>query len=540
MAKAYEYRILKPYDGRLDLDNLFRKFEKIASFNGNLGPDDFNALKAVYEEQISTVAADIFNDYNLNPPELSVPIRFALSPEQLDQLNANQPVTINLMEMGLFQLKKENIRIADITVNTLGVDVESGTYGSWATLELYLEHAGLSKLSQNGKVFQFTHYNDLTKNPLIWGAIYDGINKSIDPVTPSAASQSLLRSLLSRAGIPQTAENLMLYSRPAAWADLTISKDVNTSNGVDMVIDNLRLEVTYDFMRKPSDLVSLHVQVSEEDLMPLFTLDKADVNGLQDGRGNFYRTYDQNTLVTLKAPESYGVWRFEKWTDRFGTATLSTDPTLQLPLYSDQDIRAQFTTDADSASIVIKQGSTEILPGDLYNFGFLEVGSSNTVTFTIENPGNQAFTVHSIDLASSQFSINTANPFPFNIEANGSVTFELTSAPTGLGMYTATVSIPGSDPGGGPYNFVITGGEVFVATKKGTGLGTVMAGEIVCGPDCPEMLFPATTTHAAVALKAIAVPGYRFVRWEDENGTPLSSTIYAEAGKSVIAIFEKN
>ena len=112
----------------------------------------------------------------------------------------------------------------------------------------------------------------------------------------------------------------------------------------------------------------------------------------------------------------------------------------------------------------------EILPGDLYNFGFLDVGSSSTVIFTIENPGDAPFTLHSIDLASAQFSVNTANAFPFTIEPNTLITFDLTFTPTEAGMYIADISIPNPSPGEDPYTFVVTGGEVFVAQRKEPGL----------------------------------------------------------------------
>lgn len=122
-----------------------------------------------------------------------------------------------------------------------------------------------------------------------------------------------LVSLLGREGIPQTADNLLLYSRPAAWADITITKDVYTDNGIDMVIDSLRLEVTYDFIRKPSYVKSLNVLVSEKGFTPLFILDMEDLNGRQDGRG------------------SYG-------------DDLGTDPVLQLSLSEDRVVRAQFVS----------------------------------------------------------------------------------------------------------------------------------------------------------------------------------------------------
>jgi hypothetical protein len=341
MAKAYEYRLLEPYPGELNLDSMFNKFKKIVeeSSNHNLGPDDFDALKALYEEQLSTVAFDIYNRYQSNPPELSVPIRYNLTQEEIQTLNAREPVTINLVERGLFPLSEENIRILKLKVKTLDVHMEGGDPGDWAYLDIYMDHAGLSKLVRDGEVYQFRHYNPLTENPITWGARYDGIDHTIDSIEPSAASESLLRSL-----IDLDDEELLIYSRPAAWADITLTKNVETQTGIDMVIDSLRLEATYDFM-KTQDKVKMQVLVSEDGMMPYFIVDTEDLNGRQDGRGNFFRTYTKNpnAKVTVKAPAAYGMWQFEKWTDRYGN-DLGDDPTnrvLELNLGTDQIIRAQ-------------------------------------------------------------------------------------------------------------------------------------------------------------------------------------------------------
>jgi hypothetical protein len=343
MAKAYEYRLLEPYPGELNLDSLFNKFKDIAEAadsDHNLDSGDFNALKALYEYELSTIAEGIYDTYQSNPPELSAPIRFNISQEEIQKLNAGEPVTVNLMEMGMFPLSDENVRIVKLKVKTLDVHPEGGDLGEWAYLDIHIEHSGLSKLVQDGEVYQFRHYNPFTENPITWRARYDGIDHTIDSIEPSAASGSLLRSLIS---LPEG--EILIYSRPAAWADITLTKDVNTQTGIDMVVDSLRLEVTYDFTPKDSGKVKLQVLVSEDGMLPYFITDAKDLNSRQDGRGNFHRTYYKNPsdIVTVKAPASYGVWQFEKWTDRYGN-DLGDEPTnrvLELNLGADQTICAQ-------------------------------------------------------------------------------------------------------------------------------------------------------------------------------------------------------
>ena len=329
MARAYEYRMLRRYESELNLDDLFDQFISIGEANiGNPEPyvldaDQFHSLKAIYEDKIAVVAQTIFEDYNTNPPELSVPVRFNLTQDELDRLNAGQPLSLNLMDIGLFPTSEENVRIVDFEIASIEAHLEGGNFSRWANLNLYIEHSGISNLMQKGKLLQFRHYNAGTTNPIVWGARYDWWDKIIDPIKPSAASDSLLRSLLES----DMAEDMMLYSRPSAWANLAFRKEVNSDNGVDIVIDSLRLKLTYDFMRKASDPVQLEVLVSQNGATPYVIVDRKDMNERQDGRGAFRRVYPRGQTVSLAAQEQYGRWKFAKWTDRYGYDISGQDPT---------------------------------------------------------------------------------------------------------------------------------------------------------------------------------------------------------------------
>ena len=352
MAKAYEYRVLKPYRATMDFESLIEKFEDIAKLDSHqITQADFDAFKAVYEVSLSEIVEDILDFYNSNRPELSSPIRFSLLSGEIESLNSGEPVTLNLMQRGLFTPDKENIRIVKIEVDTdnpqnpgLVVHPEGGSYGNFAIVELLMEHSGRSKLVSDGEIYRFRHGNARTGNPITWGASYDAIVGVVDPVEPSAAMSSLLCSLLGN--LCNTA-NVLLYSRPAAWADIVLTREVNTDNDIDVVIDNLRLKVTYDYTRTDSGKVRLEVLTSEEGMMPYFIVSKEDLNDRQDGRGSFLRTYFKSSAdtVMVEAPAAYGTWQFERWTDKFGN-DLGADPTnsvLEVNLGSDQTVYARMT-----------------------------------------------------------------------------------------------------------------------------------------------------------------------------------------------------
>ncbi len=351
MAKAYEYRMLRRYEGNLNLDDLMEEF--IAIGEANIGGDEpyvltaeqFHSLKAIYEEQLSTVAQGIFEEYNSNPPELSAPVRFNLTQDELDRLNSGKPVSLNLMDIGLFLPSEENVRIVDFEVVKIESHLEGGEFSRWANLNLYIEHSGISNIESGGKILKFNHYNSATTNPIVWGTRYDWYDDIADPIKPSAASDSLLRSLLQS----DMAQDMQLYSRPSAWANLNFRKEVNSDNGTDVVIDSLRLKLTYDFMRKVSQRSTLEVLVSQDGSTPYFTVDTRDINNRQDGRGAFRRIYPMGQTVAVQAQPRYGRWRFQKWTDRHGYDISGQDPTdptrLSVFLYDDNVVMAQYVSD---------------------------------------------------------------------------------------------------------------------------------------------------------------------------------------------------
>jgi hypothetical protein len=370
VAKAYEYRLLRPYPGELNLTRLFDSMAAIAgtSSDGNLTAENFNSLKTVYEEELSTITSSIFQDYNSNRPELSAPVRFDLGPDELVRLNSGQSLTINMHSLGLFPQTEENLRIVKWRVANIQTHRTGTAFGRFAFMDLYMQHSGLSTLSRNGEFYLFRHYNNNTEQPIVWGARYDAIDNTVAPIEPSAASESLLRSLLGIASIPQTSENLLLYSRPSAWADVVLNKTVNTESGADIVIDSLRLEVQYDFTRKKVDQVGLEIASSNQDILPLFSLSSADLNHRQDALGELNRTYSKDTFLTLSAPNNYGEWRFQKWTDQSGNDLPGgplTNSSVTLQLGKNLTLRAAYLSTSESPEV---QLSLPVLSGGAISF----------------------------------------------------------------------------------------------------------------------------------------------------------------------------
>ena len=314
MAKAFEYRILKPAPVDFTLPELIEEFQNIAArgLDGTpwkATPDVFADVKNLFVQELRHIAANIVEDLASNAPERSAPVAFSLQPEELDELNDHGTVTINLFESGLFGFTEENIRIVDLMTREIVVDAEPGVD---VTLRIRFEHSGDSLLSFKGKTYSFSHFRNSSVNPITWKTVYDNYDGTLAETHPSAASDSLIRHLLPdlRPG------EVLLYSRPSAWADIVITVEARPVHEI-VGIERLRLAVNYDYSEKPSDKVELSVQ-TDGDLAPVITFDQEDLNERRDGRGDFRRVFSKSDTASLRADSVYGNYTFHKWTDERG------------------------------------------------------------------------------------------------------------------------------------------------------------------------------------------------------------------------------
>ncbi|MCL2328355.1 MAG: InlB B-repeat-containing protein [Bacteroidetes bacterium] len=376
MAKSYEYRLLKPYEAELDLSKMFERFKTITSTNGTLTPANFNSLKALYEEQISAVTSKILDEYNSNRPELTAPIRFSLTKEDLAALNSDRDVILNIFERGMIPPNHENVRIVNFKVYDMKTHIEGNQNLSFANSNLLLEHSGISKLRKDGYIYYFNHINSLNTSPITWSATHDAIRKTTDKHEPSFASTSLLYSLLDKLG--QT-NNIMIYSRPAAWADIRITKtDVISASNTSIVIDELVLELQYDYMQRPPSNRNLDVYARDIDehslaFMPYIEVSKIDKRGRSNGRSTMYRTYTQGELLTLTAPKEYGRYEFMNWVDK-NNVVVSANLAVQVNMTNDVAITANYKYTGATLK------TTDTL--------FVQVVAGNT-TAQVENTGKE-------------------------------------------------------------------------------------------------------------------------------------------------------
>jgi hypothetical protein len=300
------------------------------------------------------VAESILDDYNSNPPEKTSAIPIDLRPEQIARLNNGETVTLNLMNEWLFFPWEQNVRIDDLRIRSITTEPVGGSYGSVAIVYVAIEHSGISNIKSDGAIHRFRHYNRETQNPIVWGGRWYPKHNDLQQDRPSAASNSLLCSLLSSCADP---DDVMLYSRPSAWADLHISREVRDVPAQGIDITSLSLELDFDFTPRSSssELKDLEVLVTtlepegqgsvigeESTFQPYFMVERPDFNDRQDARGRFLRIYQYTTQpLQVTAQETFGAWSFNKWTDCWG-GDLAAGLTIDLALEYDQTICAQY------------------------------------------------------------------------------------------------------------------------------------------------------------------------------------------------------
>jgi hypothetical protein len=331
LAKSFQYRRLRAYNGNLQLTRLFDRFRVLVE-NGNnhlLSAQEFDLLKGIFTGELREIVAQMLD--NLNAPEATLSQPFSLTPGELTQLNRDGRVVVNLARHGLLTLTRENIRIADWRTTRMGVQPVGGAPGHTALVGVNYEHSGISHLTAAGRSFLFRHYTAQTVNPIVWHTIFNALNGNVANSELSPAEQSLLGVLL--AGQTGIAANLLFFSEPAANANVLITKEVATDNGIDLTITNLEFDVRLDFDSTGSTRRELEIVVTNN-LAPVITVSRTDLNGRQDGRGDFARVFAPFTQVTLQAPASFGEFQFDRWIVN-GQAAPTTSPLTTITLAFD-------------------------------------------------------------------------------------------------------------------------------------------------------------------------------------------------------------
>src|SRR4030095_8927191 len=114
LAKSFQYRLLRPFNGNLQLTRLFTRFQQLVegSTSHLLSQAEFENLKGIFVNELREIVAQSLD--NVNAPSRSFPKSYRLSAEQRQQLNQHHRLVLDLKELGLINAGDENVRLADL------------------------------------------------------------------------------------------------------------------------------------------------------------------------------------------------------------------------------------------------------------------------------------------------------------------------------------------------------------------------------------------------------------------------------------------
>lgn len=317
LAKAFEYRLLKKVELSFDLRAVSRKILKILKAVDNdalLSREDFLAIKAVYMDQLAEFTSRIIDEYNnLSLSRSSGRKTFYLPEDIIDSLNSignRDALTINFWTdfSAFWSQSQEDVRIKDIQVklkaSNVNFDESSSTLGS---ADIIFEYMGTSIVEKHYQQYLFHHYNQNVRNPLTWGASYDGNKQELRQYEKSEPSEALLLDLLAL-------ENKWLFANPSINSNFSFYKEILTQDeDSKWEIDFVEVEIEYDYIPIPSQTKALFIESLPKNLRVPMIISQPDLGGFSNGFGAVKRYYTDGQQVTIEVPKNFEDYIFDGW-----------------------------------------------------------------------------------------------------------------------------------------------------------------------------------------------------------------------------------
>src|SRR5262249_23232263 len=168
--------------------------------------------------------------------------------------------------------------------------------------------------------------------------------------------------------------------------------------------------------------------------------------------------------------------------------------------------------------ITVKQGTTNLIDGQTFDFGSTARGTPVTQTFTVTNDGTATLTLSSINPASlpAGFTLVT-NLSSTSLAPGQSATFSVRLDATAQGSFSGSIQIANNDSNENPFDLTFTG----TVTAASSVLLAVDAGGGAAGSFTADQYFSggATyTTTSAVSTSGVTNPAPQSVYQSERNG----------------------
>ena len=192
---------------------------------------------APFNDQLSSLAADIVAAYTQKPAESSVPTQVRLTDSERAQLGNGSKIYINLSDRPEFKgYSQENLRIENISLKSFPIPVPAPPTPD---IHIIVRHLGVSLLTIGGDTYGFRHLGYNGDSMITWTSIVDVKTGEISNAIPSPGAVSMLLSQLRT-----PSDKFMLFGSPGLNATLEISVE---PKGLKMQLTDVTLTVEYSF-----------------------------------------------------------------------------------------------------------------------------------------------------------------------------------------------------------------------------------------------------------------------------------------------------
>ena len=242
VARAYEYRLLRPYRKNINLIATLEKMQSIVEANTEtfLSSKEFDILRVIYTSELASIAENILYEFSGENFPLQREKVLQFNNAELDALNDGKDIYLDLMAKDFFPEDMQDIRINSILVESLDVDSE-GSLGRSEEISLEIAYSGESYIKKGGDYYFFK--KDINSQKTKWGSTFDLISGEQSEILESPTANSLIYNLLG-----QNSENkIMLLSRPGGLTQLKVRLRKDVSPEVQVSLHSAKIRIIYDY-----------------------------------------------------------------------------------------------------------------------------------------------------------------------------------------------------------------------------------------------------------------------------------------------------
>jgi hypothetical protein len=352
LAKSWEYRTCTPYPGDMRVDSVFFSIKSLvnAATGTSLNQGQLSALKSLFFTKAVKPMMDALVDELTSPtsgPTNSVEFSYFLTKDDLDKLNTSGSFIFNPLEQTeYFSSSEEDFRIQKFEFDSIIVKKKSGqVFPQNGNVKLVLDYPRNSKIRKNGQVFYFTNSGINRSWPISYeGRVFPAQNNQMGRYAWSEDLQWLCH-FLTLTNPTYTCDISRALARPAFWADMLISSEVNPGipAGDSLIFERVKINFSYSYRPSNNNLKIANIKPNYAWMKPLFVISREDENNRQDGYGEINRIYPKSAaLTTAKAPRFYGKYRFVSWKKINGSTTIDTNLTVSFNSNNDAYLTANY------------------------------------------------------------------------------------------------------------------------------------------------------------------------------------------------------